>query len=87
MTAQPKSGPGYEMTRQIMWPSFFLSWLVILAIVAGGLFGQSQAVDLANIVVPSMVALIAALLGIHRWTGSRDFRALHALPREPPEGE
>ncbi len=74
---QRSFNPSYRMTRQIMWPSFALAWVVILVLVAGGLAGKQQAVELAGITIPSMVALIAGLLGIHRWTGSRDFQAMH----------
>ncbi|OCP17453.1 MULTISPECIES: NAD(P)+ transhydrogenase beta chain [unclassified Ensifer] len=77
--------PGYGLTRQAFWISFILAWLVIGAIVAGGLRGSREAVDLAGITVPSMIALIAALLGIHRAFGSMDYRSAAAnLPRDQP---
>ncbi len=75
--------PGYGLTRQAFWISFALAWLVIGAIVAGGLRGSREAVDLAGITIPSMIALIAALLGIHRAFGSMDYRsAATNLPRD-----
>lgn len=67
--------PSYTTSKRQLWLSFVFGWLVIFLIVWGGLSGVREAVDLAGIVVPSMIALIAALLGIHRWTGSLDFKA------------
>ncbi|RVG68510.1 NAD(P)+ transhydrogenase beta chain [Sinorhizobium meliloti] len=78
--------PGYGLTRQAFWTSFVLAWIVIGAIVAGGLRGSREAVDLAGITVPSMIALIAALLGIHRAFGSMDYRSAANLPRDQPGG-
>ncbi|QCI65645.1 NAD(P)+ transhydrogenase beta chain [Phreatobacter stygius] len=75
--------PGYSLTRQAFWVSFVLAWCVILAIVYGALAGQAQAVALAPIVVPSMVLMIAALLGIHRAFGSMDMRAQAAAAASP----
>jgi|GEM_PF-1515177 len=67
--------PNYRFSGQYLKISFALSWLVILAIVFGGLYGSEKADRLADIIVPSMVALIVALLGIHRAFGSMDFRS------------
>ena len=81
--------PGYNLTRQAFWASFCFAWLVILAIVIRGLQGSREAVELAPLVIPSMIALIATLLGIHRGFGSLDYRAATGVPRDqqPVEGE
>jgi len=67
--------PSYGTTKRWMGWTFVLSWLVVVTLIAGGLTGSREAVDLAGIAMPSMVFLIAAMLGIHRYTGSLDFRA------------
>ncbi len=79
-------GPTYNTTKRQMRLSFLFGWLVIFLLVAGGLYGSREAVDLAAIVVPSMILLIAATLGIHRYTGSLDFRAMYdrAPANTPP---
>ena len=71
MTAQPR----YRTTKRQIGISTALAWLIIFMITAGGVAGVPEAVSLAGIAVPSMVMLIAALLGIHRFTGSMDFKA------------
>ncbi|WP_052182720.1 hypothetical protein [Rhizobium sp. YS-1r] len=76
--------PGYRLTRQAFWLSFLFAWGVIGAIVYHGVRGSEQAVALANIVVPSMIVLIAALLGIHRFSGAMDFRAMTDRTFDPP---
>lgn len=75
MTGKRIAKPGYSLTRRAFWVSFVLAWIVILMIVIGALQGIATAVDLAAIVIPSMIMLIAALLGIHRFAGSMDYRA------------
>ena len=67
--------PTYSTTRMSMKLNTALAWLTILAIVAAGLAGRDQAVQLASIVVPSMILLIASLLGIHRFSGAMDLRS------------
>lgn len=67
--------PGYTLTRQAFWASFILAWAVIVMIIVAALFGVSTVGDLAPVTIPSMVTLIAALLGIHRFAGSLDYRA------------
>jgi len=75
MTRLSLAKPGYSLTRRAFWLSFVLAWLVIFMIVIGALLGIAAAVDLAPVVIPSMIMLIAALLGIHRFAGSMDYRA------------
>lgn len=77
--------PTYRTTKKQIAYSTACAWAIILMITAGALFGIREAVDLASIVVPSMVMLIAGLVGIHRVTGSMDYRAAQeAEPDEPP---
>lgn len=75
MKKRPAFKPGYSLTRRAFWISFYLSWLVISFLIVGALFGVEQAANIAGVAIPSMVGLIAALLGIHRFTGSLDMRA------------
>jgi hypothetical protein len=77
--------PTYTLTRQAFWASFLLAWSVILACVWAMLMGNEQAVAMATALAPSMVLLIAALLGIHRAFGSMDMRTMAAAPKT--EGE
>lgn len=80
------SKPSYSTSKRHLWLSSAMAWLVIVLCAAGALLGKPEAVAFGTIAVPSMVALIAALLGIHRISGSMDFRASN-LPRDQPEGE
>ena len=87
--------PRYRTSKLALWLSSGLAWAVILSLVAGALAGREQAVAMASIVVPSMVLLIAALLGLHRAFGSMDMRTLseaatrreHRRWRGPPDDE
>lgn len=85
--SRPVSKPSYSLTRQAFWTSFVMAWVVIVALVIGGLRGSAEAVALANITVPSMIALIAAIMGIHRAFGSMDYRSAAYQPRDQPNGE
>ncbi|MDG3580399.1 NAD(P)+ transhydrogenase beta chain [Rhizobium sp. YJ-22] len=79
--------PGYTTTRQMLWISFGSSWAINFAVVIGALLRVPQAIELAQITFPTMVLLIASLLGIHRGFGSLDYRAAAAqplLPGAPP---
>lgn len=85
--SQMISKPRYSLTRQAFWASFVMAWLVIVAIVIGGIRGSAEAVALANITIPSMIALIAAIMGIHRAFGSMDYRSAAYQPRDQPNGD
>jgi len=74
---QPPQGPAYRFSGRYIGWCFVLAWAVIVAIVIGGLLGSENAARLADIIVPSMVALIVALLGVHRAFGSLDFLSVH----------
>jgi len=82
-----RSGPGYNFTALYLKSSFVLAWTVILALVIGGLLGSDKADRLADIIVPSMVALIAVNLGIHRGFGALDYRANKAAEATETEAE
>lgn len=73
--------PSYSTSKRALWLSSGLAWLVIVSLVGGALAGQRLAVDMAAIVVPSMVLLIVAILGVHRGFGSVDMRSM-ALGRQ-----
>lgn len=75
MNKQTAFKPGYSLTRRAFWISFYLAWLVISFLVIGAVFGVEQAASIAGVAIPSMVGLIAALLGIHRFAGSLDMRS------------
>ncbi len=79
--------PTYRTTKRQIWLSFAFAWLVIFVIVAAGVTGSTEAVNLAGIIVPSLVLLIAALLGIHRYTGSLDFQAAQERAAEEPPAD
>lgn len=67
--------PSYRTSRLQLWWTFFLAWAVIILVVLKAVTGSSQAVELAPTIVPAMIFLIAAMLGIHRGFGSLDYRA------------
>lgn len=79
--------PTYRTSKKALWISSALAWLVILALVIGALMDAPQAVPMAEIAVPSLVVLIAALLGVHRGFGSLDLRAALNQPRDDPIGD
>ncbi|MGY5789071.1 NAD(P)+ transhydrogenase beta chain len=88
--------PSYSLSREQLRISFWLAWLVIFCIVGFGLVYHSrEAIDLASIVIPSMILLIMGMLGIHRFAGASDFRSsvLQAStappyePRDQPAGD
>ncbi|MBW8285763.1 MAG: NAD(P)+ transhydrogenase beta chain [Rhizobium sp.] len=75
--------PSYSTSKRALWLSSIMAWIVILILAVGAAMG-GKAVEFGSIAVPSMVALIAALLGIHRFTGSLDFRASQVQATEAP---
>ncbi|WP_174065517.1 NAD(P)+ transhydrogenase beta chain [Agrobacterium tumefaciens] len=81
-----KAKPTYRMSKRQIWASFWLAWLIVIYLVWKGANGSELAVSLAGTVVPSMMILIAALLGVHRFAGSLDFAASQASfpPSAPP---
>ncbi|UWU13254.1 NAD(P)+ transhydrogenase beta chain [Rhizobium sullae] len=67
--------PSYRMTRRWNWISFVLSWAILLTIVIAAIQGSQEAVALAPVFVPSLCVMIAALIGIHRYTGAMDYQS------------
>lgn len=76
--------PSYSLTRQAFWVSFIFAWGLIFWVCWAALQrGSAEAVSLSNIVIPSMVMMIAALLGIHRAFGALDMRTLATTATTP----
>lgn len=81
--------PGYSLTRHAFLVSFWFAWAALWLMLIVGIFGQEDqkaAVQaIAPIFTPSMVLMVAGLLGIHRAFGSVDMRT--AASMKAPEGE
>jgi hypothetical protein len=78
--------PSYSTSKQMLWISLAMAWAVMLTLTLGAAM-HGQAVEFGTIAVPSMVALIMGLLGIHRGFGSLDFRAAREATPEPPTAQ
>ncbi|TCT37443.1 NAD(P)+ transhydrogenase beta chain [Martelella mediterranea] len=78
--------PQYRSSKRYLAVSHGCAWLVIFVIVVAASLGSKGAQALAPTVIPIMAGLIAAMLGIHRVTGSRDLRTLAKIPREQAGG-
>lgn len=82
--------PTYSTTRTWMRWSFILAWAENFLLVVAALFGgesmRESALSLAPVIIPSTFVLVAALMGIHRFSGSLDFAAAQAssAPAYPP---
>lgn len=75
--------PTYGTSKRALWMSGGAAWLAILVIVgAGAVWNSPGALALAPTVIPAMVMLIVALLGVHRGFGSLDMRTM-AMARPP----
>lgn len=82
--------PAYRTSKQALWASMVLAWVVILALTVGAVAGVETAVAFGAVALPSMVAMIVAILGLHRAFGSLDYRAAAQAsraydPRADPE--
>lgn len=75
--------PSYSTSKRALWLSSVMAWIIILILALGAAMGD-KAVEFGTIAVPSMVALIATLLGIHRGFGSLDFRASREQSPDTP---
>lgn len=75
--AAPSAKPDRTYTKRMTVANVAAAWLAI---------GVSMAMghDLAGIVIPLMVTLIAALLGVYQTIGHFDLRALADLSRSGP---
>ncbi|WP_433848551.1 NAD(P)+ transhydrogenase beta chain [Brucella pseudogrignonensis] len=71
----PIKEPSYRSSRRYLWGSFYLAWLVIIGTGIAAALGSEQAVAFSHVAVPSMMTLIVGVLGIHRFSGSMDFKA------------
>lgn len=76
--------PSYTTSKQALWISSAFAWAILIALTIGAVMGSDQAVALANIAFPSLVVLIASMLGIHRAFGSVDMRAITRTARNEP---
>ena len=79
--------PSYRSSKRFMGISHALAWSVIFIIVASAAYGSDGALALAPTVVPLMVGMILALLGIHRGLGSVDMRTIARFGSGQPEKE
>jgi hypothetical protein len=73
--------PTYSTTKTALNWSLVLGWVVLLGLTGGSLAGQKLAIEMAWIMAPSMVALIVAILGVHRAFGSMDMRTMMGKPQ------
>ena len=64
--------PDYGTSKLHLWLAQALAWLVVLSVTLGAILGSDGALALAPIAYPSMVGLIAVMLGLHRGFGSLD---------------
>lgn len=77
--------PSYRTTKRALWLSSAMAWAVILVLAIGAAVND-KAVEFGTIAVPSMVAIILGILGLHRGFGSLD---MHLMTRglRPDDGE
>lgn len=78
--------PRYSSSKRHMTISHVCAWAVIFTIVVAACLGSEGARALASTVVPIMATLIAAMLGIHRFSGSLDMRTIAKASAEKPGG-
>lgn len=78
--------PRYSSSKRHLTISHVCAWIVIFAIVAAACLGSKGALSLAPTVIPIMAGLIAAMLGIHRFTGSKDLQTIAKASPEKPGG-
>lgn len=84
--------PSYSTSKTALWISGACAWSLVFIVVVAGVGGSAGALALAPTVIPAMVALIVALLGVHRAFGSLDMRTIAgqqrpARPRRPSREE
>lgn len=76
--------PTYGTSKRYLWGSFWASWGVVYLLCFGALLGSEEATGMATIAIPSLLTLIAAMLGVHRHYGSKDFEATAAAENDVP---
>lgn len=74
--------PSYSTSKTALWVSGACAWALVFIVVVGGVGGSTGALALAPTVIPAMVALLVALLGVHRAFGSIDMRTIAGQHRE-----
>lgn len=74
--------PSYSTTKLSLWISSALSWTVILLLVIASIAGSNEAVALVPAIVPLMVGLIVAILGVHRGFGSLDMYTMSKAAKD-----
>lgn len=67
--------PTYGTSKRYLWGSFWAAWGGVYLLITGALFGSTEAVGMATLAIPSLLTLIATMLGVHRHYGSKDFEA------------
>ncbi|MGR8925045.1 NAD(P)+ transhydrogenase beta chain [Rhizobium leguminosarum] len=68
--------PSYTLSRRQIWASFWFAWGVnAFILISAVVYHSAEAVQLAPVITPSTFLLIAAMLGVHRFSGAADFRA------------
>jgi len=82
----PLRKPLYRSSKRHLTISHVCAWSVIFTIVAAACLGSKGALALASTVIPIMAGLIAAMLGIHRFSGSLDMRTIAKASAEKPGG-
>lgn len=76
--------PTYGTSKRYLWGSFWASWGGVYLLIAGALLGRTEATGMATIALPALLTLIAAMLGVHRHYGSKDFEATAQSETVPP---
>lgn len=74
--------PSYSTTKLSLWISSALAWAVIFILVVASIAGSQEAVALVPAIVPLMVGIIVALLGVHRGFGSLDMYTMSKAAKE-----
>lgn len=77
--------PSYSTSKRAIWLSSFAAWAVVLLLTIGAVH-SGKSVEFGSIALPSMVFLIAAMLGIHRFAGSIDMKTMSGQKPDPPGG-
>jgi len=76
--------PSYGTSKRYLWGSFWASWGGIYLLIVSAICGSKEAVGLSGFVIPALLTLIAAMLGVHRHYGSKDFEAAASAEAETP---
>ncbi|MGO7593758.1 NAD(P)+ transhydrogenase beta chain [Rhizobium leguminosarum] len=80
------SKPSYTLSRRQIWASFWFAWGVnAFILISAVVYHSAEAVQLAPVITPSTFLLIAAMLGVHRFSGAADYRAAAILASNSPE--